>query len=102
MEAELKKSEAKFDLMEFTEVEGGSGYRDDPSESEIKKAVEVLVSELNKDDGYRYGWQANIAMAFFDACVQEGIQFPQLHDVSNNAAKQFLRNLCRENVTRSM
>ena len=84
MEAKLEKSEAKFDLMECTDVEG----------SEIKKAIEVLVSELNKDDGYRYGWQSNIAMAFFDACVQEGIQFPQLHDVSINAAKQFLRNLC--------
>jgi len=61
----------------------------------IKEAIEVLVSELKNDEAYRYAWQANIAMAFFDACVQEGIQFPQLHDVANNAAKQFLRNLCR-------
>jgi len=62
---------------------------------ELKKAIEVLVSELTKDEAYRYGWQSNIAMAFFDACGQEGIQLPQLHDVSNKAANQFLRNLCR-------
>lgn len=62
---------------------------------ELKKAIDVLVSELNKDEAYRYGWQSNIAMAFFDACNQEGIQLPQLHDVSNKAANQFLRNLCR-------
>ena len=61
----------------------------------IKEAIEVIVAELNNDEAYRYAWQANIAMAFYDACRQEGIQFPQLRTVSNDAAKQFLCTLCR-------
>ena len=66
------------------------------SENEVAKAVKTLVSALNDDKAYRYSWQSNIAMAFSDACVQAGVMFPQLHDVSNKAADSFLRILCRD------
>jgi hypothetical protein len=65
-------------------------------ESDIAKSMDVLVSALNNDESYRYSWQANIAVAFQDACRSEGIAFPQLHAVSNEAAKNFLNILCRD------
>ena len=61
-----------------------------------KQAVDHLCSELRKDPGYCYSWQSNIAMAFQDACADAGIKFPQLHDVSNKAAVNFLKNLMNE------
>jgi hypothetical protein len=59
-----------------------------------QKAVDHLTKELKADMGYFYAWQANIAMAFQDECVREGIRFPQLHKISNDAAINFLNMLC--------
>ena len=32
--------------------------------NKLKEAVDVLVEALKTDEGYRIGWQANIAMVF--------------------------------------
>lgn len=61
---------------------------------ETKDAIKHLVTELKKDEGYYYSWQSNIAVQLQDACKEIGIQFPQLHEVSNRAAMRFLEVLC--------
>jgi hypothetical protein len=62
----------------------------------LPHAIEVLVAALRGSEDYRNAWKANIAMAFYDACHQSGIVFPELREVSNKAADQFLYNLCRD------
>jgi hypothetical protein len=57
-------------------------------------AVKHLCEQLKLDQGYFYSWQANIAMQFKDECDRQGIKFPQMHDVSNQAAINFLNLLC--------
>jgi hypothetical protein len=68
-------------------------------ETEIAKAVRILVGELNKDPGYRNAWQANIAMAFYDTFrnSEYGSDVPHedIHEIANRAAASFLMNLCR-------
>lgn len=65
-------------------------------ESELSKAVSILVEALKTDEGYREGWQANIAVQFQDAweraCKRSGLPctHEQIHEISNEAAKNFL------------
>ena len=71
-------------------------------ETELKKAIKVLVKNLKDDSGYRYSWQANIAMAFKDEYENYMMEFGEvanqedLHAVANNAANRFLDLLCRD------
>lgn len=60
------------------------------NEIDFKKAFDVFAYWINKDKALYYAYQSNIAMAFYDAVKKEGIDFPQLHDISNKAAKNFL------------
>lgn len=57
-----------------------------------KSPIADLVEAL-KDVDYRRAWQANIAMAFYDAYRQ----YPNedLHKVANIAADHFLDLLCK-------
>lgn len=57
------------------------------------EAVAHLCKELKADPGYFEGWQANIAMSFYDACINAGIKFPQLQELANKAAHNFLCQL---------
>jgi hypothetical protein len=62
---------------------------------ELKQAMEVLTKELRRDKVYLYAWQSNIAMSFYDVLVLEGYKLPNMHRMSNRAAKLFLSNLMR-------
>ena len=62
------------------------------TEDEIKH----LCEQLKADKHYYYSWQANIAMQFKDSCARHGVNFPELHDIANEAAINFLFLLCRE------
>jgi len=64
---------------------------------DVKKELNVLCKALKKDKGYYYGWQANIAMAFFDEAKRNKVKVstPKLHEISNNAAINFLNCLCQ-------
>lgn len=62
---------------------------------DVKTAVETLRTALLEDDGYYYSWQANIAMAFKDECFRQGLEHEKLHEIANQAAKDFLGNLTR-------
>jgi len=77
------------------------------AEITIKEALKVITDAMKEDKSegsYYYGWQANIAMAFYDAFVVKFInnvsnEIPdslELHEISNNAAKNFLDMLCTE------
>ena len=59
-----------------------------------KQAVEQLVKALKEDEGYWISWQANIAMAFYDACDPDSNERTAIHEVANKAATNFLDNLC--------
>ncbi len=61
----------------------------------IMEAIETLNKALLEDPQYYYAWQSNIAMPFQDCCARAGIKFPQLHEIANEAAKEFLTNLTR-------
>jgi predicted membrane protein len=63
----------------------------------IKEAIDVLTNELKTDAGYRQSWVANIAMAFYDACVWDDLDIEhfRLHKLSNDAAEHFISMLCR-------
>jgi len=60
---------------------------------DLTKEINVLRKALQEDEGYYYAWQANIAVAFQDAMNHAGYKFPDLHKISNDAAKMFLTNL---------
>ncbi len=69
---------------------------------EVKEAVQTLVKALKEDEGYRIGWQANIAMAFVDEHarriekVGEPLSNGEIHAVANEAANHFLNVLCMD------
>ena len=65
--------------------------------TKIQEAIDTLTEALENDPGYRQGWQANIAMAFFDECSRDGCRkdiYSNLHEISNKAASNFLTLLC--------
>lgn len=57
--------------------------------------IKKLVEALKKDKGLYYGYQSNIAMAFYDEAKGQGIPQVKLHKIANNAAKNFLNLLIR-------
>lgn len=65
------------------------------SKTELSNAIQVLIKHLNEDEGYRYTWQANIAMSFKDE-YEANKNDPEIHYIANNAAIRFLHNLTRE------
>lgn len=74
------------------------------NQTEISKAIDVLIAALNEDKSegsYYYSWQANIAMAFKDRFYQETLKghtgnHVDISMVANEAAKNFLDMLCRK------
>ena len=57
-----------------------------------------LIKALKEDKDYYYGWQANIAMAFYDEyrrCEKKYKNRKDIHRIANNAAKNFLNTLMR-------
>jgi len=62
-----------------------------------QEAIEHLRDEFKKDPGYRYGWQANIAMAYKDnerwymeKTGKKYLNKEDKHTIANNAANYFL------------
>ena len=66
------------------------------SEITTEQAIQQLTKALKEDDGYWISWQANIAMSFYDEVRKEKYKDPstQFHEISNQAATNFLNNLC--------
>lgn len=71
------------------------------SETELSRAIDTLVRALEEDKepgSYYFGWQSNIAMAFYDEYRRRKPQnLHEIAEVSNEAAKNFLNLLCHVN-----
>lgn len=75
-------------------------------DTKLKNAIKTLCAALEEDKSegsYYYSWQANIAMAFMDETDRRQMNFgkgldwkEKLHEAANQAAKNFLDNLCRK------
>jgi len=63
-------------------------------DNKLKNAVEVLREALKTDEGYRIGWQANIAMAFKDEYYRSKNK-EEIHEIANKASDNFLQLLCQ-------
>jgi hypothetical protein len=67
----------------------------------VEKEMKVICDEIRNDEGYYYGWQSNIAMAFKDEYSRKigrvsQEHWDQIHDIANQAAKNFLDILIME------
>lgn len=65
----------------------------------LKFALFILKKNLNKDDGIYLGWQANLAMAYYDSIFnlkerksKSKLSKKDYHEAANDAAKSFLKN----------
>lgn len=66
--------------------------------------IKKLIKNLRKDKGLYYGYQLNIAMAFYDEYRKNKKKYKDrqdIHKISNQAAKNFLNLLIKESVRRS-
>ena len=66
----------------------------------LKKAIKILIKNLEKDKEYYYSWQSNIAMAFYDEYRKRKkrnkyVNIKELHKISNEAAINFLNLLIK-------
>ena len=57
---------------------------------DIKKEMDVVCSALREDKELYYGWQSNIAMAFVDEFNKKHPDGLSMHEIANQAAKNFL------------
>jgi hypothetical protein len=64
---------------------------EDIKESDYSEYIKVVTGTIKKDEEYYYSWQANIAVCFQDLLPN----VENIHDISNNAAKNFLNVLIR-------
>lgn len=63
----------------------------------VAKSIERITTEMNNDKSpgsYYYSWKANIAMSFLDEWNRWDKPECYIHEVANNAAKNFLDLLC--------
>lgn len=99
------------EMMRDFYIKKASGY-DVPKKSEItqqvklSEAINTFISALKGDasvGSYYYGWQSNLAMAFYDTFRDVANQYDgeytlpidDLHMVCNDAAKAFLNQLIK-------
>lgn len=67
-------------------------------EISLEDAIKVLTKHLKEDEGYRLGWQANIAMTFVDMVSFSDIEVDKqfIHRIANEAAINFIDILCMD------
>lgn len=64
----------------------------------LEDAMKVLIKHLKEDEGYRLGWQSNIAMNFVDMVSFSDIDVDRnfVHRIANEAAINFIYTLCED------
>jgi hypothetical protein len=60
----------------------------------LPEAIKVLKKPLNEDLGYKIGWNANLAMAFYDA-FEESKDKKDIVTIANNGANRFIEQLIK-------
>ncbi len=70
--------------------------------TDVAKAVDTLAFALKQDKDYWNSWQANIAMAYYDAerwykaaHGNKYLNHIDKHKIANDAAQNFLTNLSK-------
>ena len=66
---------------------------------DIKQAIDVLRRELDGDLDYRLTWEASISVCIkdrFDKYWRDKRISQPLHDLANDAAKDFIKLLCQK------
>ena len=63
--------------------------------TKLSEAMIVLKEALLTNDDYRLGWKANLAMAYYDETMRQGIGIShgEIHRISNKAADNFIKLL---------
>lgn len=66
----------------------------------IAKATKVLTDAIKKDKELKYGYKANIAMAFKDEYARKSreknhLNKEDIHEIANQAADNFLDQWCK-------
>lgn len=64
----------------------------------IKQAIHTLQAELLNDEDFRRSWTSNIAMAFKDNYHRSKLKYKSkgdIHIIANNAAEEFITQLCK-------
>ena len=64
----------------------------------IEQAINHLSDSLKNNPYYFQGWQANIAMSFYDEYNRNNKAYKNkgdIHEISNEAAKNFLNLLIK-------
>lgn len=62
----------------------------------ISEALDVLRDAM-RDEGYRIGWVANIAMSVYDEIISSKAKnHKQLHEACNKGADNFLNILLKQ------
>lgn len=68
-----------------------------------KDAVTFLINEMKRDPSYRFGWQSNIAMSFYDCAYRHKkkgnkhyLSNGDVHVIANEAANEFLNLLAMD------
>lgn len=68
--------------------------------TEIKDALKTLTDAFKSDEGFRYAYQANIAMTFVDEVRwhqektdKKHLSRQEIHEIANRAADRFLTML---------
>lgn len=56
----------------------------------FQDAFDLFAKTLKEDSGLYYAYQSNIAVAFQDELSRRGYKLPDQHEISNQAAKEFL------------
>ena len=71
-------------------------------DNELQNAIKMLTKHLRQDEGYRIGWQSNIAMAYKDnehwykqKTGKKYLNSRDKHIIANMAADYFLEQLCK-------
>ena len=68
-----------------------------------KDAINYLSGELQNNPDYRQGWEANIALAFYDTAREyrkmvgkKYLTLVDIHRIGNQAANRFIDNISKE------
>jgi len=71
-------------------------------QTELQKAVRVLIGALKRDEDYKRSWVANIAVVFQDhisrykkANNKRQLNRTEIHKISNESAEAFINTLCK-------
>jgi hypothetical protein len=70
-------------------------------ENLVPDAIAIIVKHLQDDKSYYIAWQANIAVAFQDEMQRRGYRLPDLYEIANKAADNFLELLMKKVETPS-